>query len=82
MRPECPLSKTSSIPIFWRNCCTSVDELTPICYQNGKRKYLVGNDLRNTGFHEVAFSDFVLKLFQRHTQVHSMFSWSLRIYTR
>jgi hypothetical protein len=49
-------------PDFLAELRTKVDELTPLCYQNGQRKYLVGNDLRNTGFHEVAFSDFVLKL--------------------
>jgi hypothetical protein len=49
-------------PDFLTELRTSVDELTPICYQNGKRKYLVGTDLENTGFYEVAFSDFVVKL--------------------
>ena len=49
-------------PDFLAELRTSVDELTPICYQNGKRKYLVGTDLENTGFYEVAFSDFVVKL--------------------
>ena len=49
-------------PAFLAELQTSVDELTPACYQNGQRKYLVGSDLQNTGFWEVTFSDFILKL--------------------
>jgi hypothetical protein len=49
-------------PDFLEELRGSVDQLTPLCYQNVKRKYLHGSDLQNTGFWEVAFSDFVLKL--------------------
>jgi hypothetical protein len=49
-------------PDFLAELRASVDELTPLCYQNGKRKYLVGEDLHKTGCWEVAFSDFVLQL--------------------
>lgn len=49
-------------PDFLTELRASVDQLTPLCYQNGKRKYLVGADLDNTGFSEVAFSDFVIQL--------------------
>ena len=49
-------------PNFLAELRTNVEQLTPICYQNGKRKYLIGADLQNTGFWEVAFSDFALKL--------------------
>jgi hypothetical protein len=49
-------------PDFLAELRASVDQLAPLCYQNGKRKYLVGGDLEKTGFWEVAFSDFALKL--------------------
>jgi len=49
-------------PSFLEELRGNVDQLTPLCYQNGKRKYLIGGDLANTGFWEVAFSDFLLKL--------------------
>ena len=49
-------------PDFLTELRTSVDQLTPLCYQSGKRKYLVGHDLEKTGVWEVAFSDFVIQL--------------------
>lgn len=49
-------------PDFLAELRANVEQLTPSCYQNGKRKYLVGGDLENTGFWEIAFSDFALKL--------------------
>jgi hypothetical protein len=41
---------------------SSVDELTPLCYEGKKRKPLIGSDLQNTGFYEFAFSEFVIQL--------------------
>src|SRR5579863_2718134 len=49
-------------PAFLEELRSSVERLTPQCYQNGKRKPLIGGDLANTGFYEVAFSDFMIRL--------------------
>src|SRR6202050_4835707 len=49
-------------PDFLTELRGNVEELTPLCYQGGKRKYLGGGDLEKTGVWEVAFSDFVIKL--------------------
>ena len=49
-------------PAFLTELQASVEQLTPLCYKGGKRKYLVGNDLKDTGCWEVAFSEFMLKL--------------------
>jgi len=49
-------------PDFLAELRASVDQLTPLCYQGGKRKPLIGVELQNTGFWEVAFSDFVIQL--------------------
>ncbi|HUJ51135.1 MAG TPA: hypothetical protein VLW25_13080 [Bryobacteraceae bacterium] len=49
-------------PAFLDELRSSVERLTPQCYQNGKRKPLIGKDLADTGFYEVAFSDFMIRL--------------------
>src|SRR5271155_1574755 len=49
-------------PSFLGELRTNVDQLTPVCYANGKRKHLVGHDLDNTGFMEITYSDFLVKL--------------------
>ena len=49
-------------PEFLAELRKSVDQLTPLSYQSGKRKPLRGSDLDNTVFSEVAFSDFMIRL--------------------
>jgi hypothetical protein len=49
-------------PDFLAELRSSVDQLTPSCYEGERRKSLIGSDLQNTGFYEVAFSDFVIHL--------------------
>jgi hypothetical protein len=49
-------------PDFLAELHSTVDRLTPSCYEGGKRKPLIGLELQNTGFYEVAFSDFVIRL--------------------
>ena len=49
-------------PDFLAELQSSVDRLTPLCYVDGKRKPLIGAELENTGFYEVAFSGFVVQL--------------------
>jgi len=49
-------------PDFLAEMRTSVDQLTPLCYQGGKRKYLGTLELKGTAFYEVTFSDFVMQL--------------------
>jgi hypothetical protein len=40
----------------------AVDQFTPISYASGKRKPLIAEDLKDSVFYEVAFSDFVIQL--------------------
>jgi len=49
-------------PDFLAELQSSVDRLTPLCYVDGKRKSLIGYELENTVFYEVAFSGFVVQL--------------------
>ena len=49
-------------PDFLAELRSTVDRLTPVCYQGGKRKPLIGQELKDTGFYEVAISDFVMQL--------------------
>jgi len=49
-------------PDFLAELRASVDQLTPLSYQSGKRKPLRGSDLNDSGFSEVAFSDFMVQL--------------------
>jgi hypothetical protein len=49
-------------PDFLAELRSSVDQLTPLCYEGNKRKPLIGSELENTGFYELAFSDFVIQL--------------------
>jgi hypothetical protein len=49
-------------PDFLTELRARVDKLTPLCYQNGKRKYLIGEDLKDSEVWEIAFSDFVIQL--------------------
>ena len=49
-------------PDFLSELRSSVDQLTPLSYAGGTRKPLVGSDLENTGFWEVTFSDFTIRL--------------------
>jgi hypothetical protein len=49
-------------PDFLRELCSTVDQLTPLAYETGKRRPLIGPDLKNTGFYEVTFSEFVIQL--------------------
>jgi|HubBroStandDraft_2_1064218.scaffolds.fasta_scaffold335747_1 hypothetical protein len=49
-------------PDFLTELRANVTELTPLCYQGGKRKYLIGGDLEKTAAWEVAFSDFTIQL--------------------
>lgn len=49
-------------PDFLQELRTTVQTLQPLCYQNGKRKHLVGNDLKDTAVWEVTFSKFIIQL--------------------
>jgi hypothetical protein len=49
-------------PDFLAELRASVDQLTPLCYRGDKRKYLSGPELKDTPFHEVTFSDFLIQL--------------------
>jgi hypothetical protein len=49
-------------PDFLATLRATVDQLTPVCYEGGKRKPLIAGDLKDTVFYEVAFSDFVIQL--------------------
>jgi hypothetical protein len=49
-------------PDFLAELRSSVDRLTPLSYAGGKRKPLVGADLKNTGFYEITLSDFAVQL--------------------
>jgi len=49
-------------PDFLATLRAAVDQLTPVSYASGKRKPLVGTDLKDTPFYEVTFSDFVIQL--------------------
>jgi hypothetical protein len=49
-------------PDFLEELRSTVHRLTPVCYEGGKRKALIGADLQDTAFYEVAFSDFVIQL--------------------
>ena len=49
-------------PDFLAELRASVEQLTPLCYRGDKRKYLSGPELKDTPFHEVTFSDFLIQL--------------------
>jgi hypothetical protein len=49
-------------PDFLAELRSTVDRLTPWCYEGGKRRPLVGSDLENTAFYEITFSDFIIRL--------------------
>jgi len=49
-------------PNFLAELRSTVDRLRPVCYQGGKRKSLIGADLKDTGFCEITFSDFLIRL--------------------
>jgi hypothetical protein len=49
-------------PEFLAEMRSCADRLTPVCYEGGKRKPLIGAELDGTVFAEVAFSEFLLRL--------------------
>lgn len=49
-------------PDFLARMQSTVERLTPLCYKSEKRKPLVGSELKDTEFAEVAYSDFTLRL--------------------
>jgi hypothetical protein len=49
-------------PDFLTQLRSTVDRLAPSCYESGKRKALVGTDLKDTEFYEVTYSDFTVRL--------------------
>src|ERR1039458_2815254 len=49
-------------PDFLAELRASVEQLTPLCYEGEKRKYLSGHELEHTGFYEVRFSEFTIQL--------------------
>jgi len=48
-------------PDFLAEMQSSVEQLTPRCYAGEKRKPLIGHELKDTAFWEVAVSDFVIQ---------------------
>jgi len=49
-------------PDFLGELRSTVERLTPWCYEGGRRRAAVGTDLEHTAFHEITFSDFIIRL--------------------